>query len=150
MPKRPFSQAPVGDEKSLKMRPGRPQRGEDSSDRVRFTPAVPRLLQLARHPSRGSSGGAGRGASRGRGPSGSKNTFTKAYQQRGTATVRFMKPGKSGKAGGWKRHGSYLERDGTAGKDGPLPGDRVGLAKGQNLSKLADGWEKAGDPRMWK
>jgi hypothetical protein len=61
-----------------------------------------------------------------------------------------MERGKNGKMGGFKRHGKYLERDGTAGKDGPRPEDRVGVAKEQDLSSVADSWEGAGDPRMWK
>jgi hypothetical protein len=153
MRRKPSSQS-IDDEKPLKLRPGRP-RGRDSSDPIRFTAAVTRLLRVARQSSRIAQK-SGNGHSRSSRAKGGRtkvrgtSPFTKTYQQRGTATVRYMNRGKNGKTGGFKRHGKYLERDGTGGKDGPRPGDRVGIANDQDLSKVADSWEKAGDPRMWK
>jgi hypothetical protein len=157
--RKPFSESPLPDEKSSKLRPGRARRQKDV-DHIRVTAAVTRLLRAARQVSsalgpkaNGSSGPtrmrSGRRANISR-KRPQKAAFTKTYQQRGTATVRYMKRGAGKSAGGWRRHGSYLERDGAAGKEGPRPGDRVGLAKDQDLGETAESWEQAGDPRMWK
>ena len=64
--------------------------------------------------------------------------------------------------GGWKAHGIYVERESAKadlqekGKDrleaDPriLDADRLGLAKDHPLGSLADGWQKAGDQRIFK
>ncbi len=65
--------------------------------------------------------------------------------------------------GGWKAHGTYLERESAKG-DGQqkekLPGlerdvqstrsDRLGLASEHPLGSLADSWQHAGDERIFK
>ncbi|HTF68048.1 MAG TPA: hypothetical protein VK638_35745, partial [Edaphobacter sp.] len=65
--------------------------------------------------------------------------------------------------GGWKAHGTYVERESAKGRDvvgGKQYGvndevrtpnrDRLGLAEEHSLDSLAGQWQKAGDERIFK
>jgi hypothetical protein len=83
-----------------------------------------------------------------------------AFQRRAVVNVRYS---SSRTYGGWKAHGTYLERESAKG-DGHQkenqPGlerdvqsthsDRLGLAREHQLGSLADGWQQAGDERVFK
>jgi hypothetical protein len=68
-------------------------------------------------------------------------------QRRAIVNVRYT-AGRT--KGGWKAHGHYLERDSAAGTDGPLPEDRLGLAKDRPLDELGQEWQASGDERLFK
>jgi hypothetical protein len=52
--------------------------------------------------------------------------------------------------GGWKAHGTYIERESAKGNRENPNAERFGLAKEQSLGSLADGWQKADDRRLFK
>src|SRR6202034_2021582 len=64
--------------------------------------------------------------------------------------------------GGWKAHGTYVERESAKGRDvddgkhgaenevQTASQDRLGLAKEHSLDSLAGNWQKAGDQRIFK
>jgi len=65
--------------------------------------------------------------------------------------------------GGWKAHGTYLERESAKGDrlpaekqtdaaiDNQVPNpDRLGLAQEHSLGRLAESWQQAGDKRIFK
>jgi hypothetical protein len=81
------------------------------------------------------------------------------FQRRAIVNVRYS---SSRTPGGWKAHGTYVERESAKAdlqekdKDGleadsRMPdADRLGLAKDHQLGSLADTWQKAGDQRIFK
>ena len=85
---------------------------------------------------------------------------TSVFQRRAVVNVRYS---SSRTHGGWKAHGTYLERESAKGDDQHKekePGlehdvrsthsDRLGLAREHSLGSLADGWQRAGDERIFK
>jgi type IV secretory pathway VirD2 relaxase len=85
---------------------------------------------------------------------------TSAFQRRAVVNVRYS---SSRTPGGWKAHGTYLERESAKGdgqqkeKETGLEhdmqsthSDRLGLAREHSLGSLADGWQHAGDERIFK
>jgi hypothetical protein len=85
---------------------------------------------------------------------------TSAFQRRAVVNVRYS---SSRTQGGWKAHGTYLERESAKG-DGQhkekqtglehdvqsTHSDRLGLALEHPLGSLADAWQRAGDERIFK
>ena len=85
---------------------------------------------------------------------------TSVFQRRAVVNVRYS---SSRTHGGWKAHGTYLERESAKGDDQHKekePGlehdvrsthsDRLGLAREHSLGSLADAWQRAGDERIFK
>ena len=83
-----------------------------------------------------------------------------AFQRRAIVNVRYS---SSRTPGGWKAHGTYLERESAKGegqqknKEAGLEHDvrrsdfdRLGLAREHQLGSLADDWQRAGDERIFK
>jgi len=52
--------------------------------------------------------------------------------------------------GAWRAHGKYVERESAAGERGRRDEDRLGLAGDQFLDQVAQEWQAAGDPRIFK
>jgi len=142
-------------ERSSRLRPGRVRRA--------FTPSPPvtgtarNLLRLARLVSRSSPGGAKATSSFSR----SSTTAKEApFQRRAIVNVRYS---SARTPGGWKAHGTYIERDSAKGdrlpsdreasteidSQNPDP-DRLGLAQEHSLGRLAESWQQAGDKRIFK
>jgi hypothetical protein len=141
--------------RSTKLRPGRVRPTNTSPRRV--TGTAKNLLRLARLVSRSSSR-----SSRGRNVkgSGSGSSKTSPFQRRAVVNVRYS---NAKTPGGWKSHGTYVERESAkgreaddaeqygAGNDVQAPSsDRLGLAKEGSLDSLAGHWQKAGDQRIFK
>ena len=143
-------------ERSGRLSPGRVRRSDTSSRP--FTGTALNLLRLARLVSRSSNGALSKSPS-----FGFRGVKTGSpFQRRCIVNVRYAN-GRT--PGGWKAHGKYLERD-SAREDSPAKedagfvrdeigtqsdlGDRLGLAKDQSLTSLADSWQKAGDQRIFK
>ena len=84
---------------------------------------------------------------------------TSAFQRRAIVNVRYS---SARTPGGWKAHGTYVERESARGdrlekgKQGlendpqMSEADRLGLARTHPLGSLADGWQRAGDERIFK
>src|SRR6201996_3267063 len=140
--------------RSTKLRPGRVRPANTSPRRIAGT--ARNLLRLARLVSMSSSR-----SSRGRNVKGSGSGFSKTspFQRRAIVNVRYS---NAKTPGGWKAHGTYVERESAKGRDvddgthsaenevqtgSP---DRLGLAKEHSLDSLAGLWQKAGDQRIFK
>jgi hypothetical protein len=83
-----------------------------------------------------------------------------AFQRRCIVNVRYA---SARTPGGWKAHGTYIERESAKGDhlpskreaaieiDNQVPDpDRLGLAQEHSLGPLAESWQKAGDKRIFK
>src|ERR1700733_386026 len=141
-------------ERSTQVRPGRVRPTNTSPRRV--TGTAKNLLRLARLVSRSSSR-----SSRGRNVkgSGSGSSKTSPFQRRAIENVRYS---NAKTPGGWKAHGTYVERESAKGRDvddgkhgaenevQTASPDRLGLAKEHSLDFLAGLWQKAGDQRIFK
>jgi hypothetical protein len=82
------------------------------------------------------------------------------FQRRAIVNVRYS---SARTPGGWKAHGTYIERESAKGdrlppereaatefdSQAPDP-DRLGLAQEHKLGSLAESWQKAGDKRLFK
>src|SRR6202012_2782563 len=141
--------------RSTKLRPGRVRPTNTSPRRV--TGTAKNLLRLARLVSRSSSRSNRAGNAKGS-PSGSSKTSP--FQRRAIVNVRYA---NAKTPGGWKAHGTYVERESAKGRDvgdGKQYGvndevqtrspDRLGLAQEPSLDSLAGQWQKAGDERIFK
>ena len=82
------------------------------------------------------------------------------FQRRAIVNVRYA---SARTPGGWKAHGTYIERESAKGKrlptekqtgvaiDSQVPdSDRLGLAQEHSLGRLAESWQQAGDKRIFK
>lgn len=142
-------------ERSTKIRPGR-VRSTNTSPRP-VTGAAKNLLRLVRLVSRSSSR-----SSRASDAKGSRSGSSKAspFQRRAIVNVRYS---NAKTPGGWKAHGTYVERESAKGRDvvdgkpydaenkvQTLDPDRLGLAQEHSLDFLASKWQKAGDERIFK
>src|SRR3984885_1427109 len=140
--------------RSTKLRPGRVRPANTSPRRV--TGIARNLLRLVRLVSTSSSR-----SSRGRKVKGSGggSLKTSPFQRRAIVNVRYS---NAKTPGGWKAHGTYVERESAKGRDvtdgkygvedevqTPHP-DRLGLAQERSLDSVADQWQKAGDERIFK
>ncbi len=141
-------------ERSTKVRPGRVRPSNTSPRRV--TGTAKNLLRLARLVSRSSTRTTRAGNIKG---SGSGSSKTSPFQRRAIVNVRYS---NAKTPGGWKAHGTYVERESAKGRDvtdgkygvedevqTPHP-DRLGLAQERSLDSVADQWQKAGDERIFK
>ncbi len=142
-------------ERSTKVRPGRVRATNTSSRRV--TGTAKNLLRLVRLVSR-SSPRSSRASNVKVSRSGSSKTSP--FQRRAIVNVRYS---NAKTPGGWKAHGTYVERESAKGRDvvdGKQYGvydevqtrsrDRLGLAQEHSLDSLAGQWQKAGDERIFK
>src|SRR3981189_636162 len=132
-------------ERSTKVRPGRVRSTNTSPRRV--TGTAKNLLRLARRVSRSSSRSNRAGNAK---SSASGSSKTSPFQRRAVVNVRYS---NSKTPGGWKAHGTYIERESAKGRDvtdgkrsgaenevqTPQPG-RLGLAQERSLDSLASQW----------
>jgi uncharacterized protein DUF3363 len=129
-------------DRSGQLRPGRVRPLPSSSPRI--TGTARNLLRLARLVARTSRSGAqGRGASLHL----SSTPKASAFQRRAVVNVRYS---NSRTPGGWKAHGTYIERESAKVSRENQDTERLGLAKEQSLGSLAESWQKAGDKRLFK
>src|ERR1700743_1011549 len=139
--------------RSTKLRPGRVRPANTSPRRI--TGTARNLLRLARLVSKSSSR-----SIRGRNVKGSGSGFSKTspFQRRAIVNVRYS---NAKTPGGWKAHGTYVERESAKGRDvtnGKQYGaenevqtphsDRLALAQEHSLDSLAGQWQRAGDERI--
>src|SRR3984885_4426959 len=140
-------------ERSTQVRPGRVRPTNTSPRRV--TGTAKNLLRLARLVSRSSSRSSRDRNVKG---SGSGSSKTSPFQRRAIVNVRYS---NAKTPGGWKAHGTYVERESAKGRDvdgkhgaenevQTASPDRLGLAKEHSLDSLAGLWQKAGDKRIFK
>jgi hypothetical protein len=141
--------------RSTKLRPGRVRPTNTSPRRV--TGTARNLLRLVRLVSRSSSRSSRGGNVKGSGIGSSK---TSPFQRRAVVNVRYS---NAKTPGGWKAHGTYVERESAKGREAddaeqygagndvqaPSP-DRLGLAEERSLDSLAGHWQEAGDQRIFK
>jgi hypothetical protein len=142
-------------ERSSRLRPGRVRRATTPPPRV--TGTARNLFRLVRLVSRSSSGGAKATPAFSRSFS---STKAAPFQRRAIVNVRYS---SARTPGGWKAHGTYIERESAKGdrlppereaatefeSQAPDP-DRLGLAQEHQLGSLAESWQKAGDKRVFK
>ena len=142
-------------ERSSRLRPGRVRRATTPPPRV--TATAKNLFRLVRLVSRSSPGGAKAAPAFSR-----SSVFAKGaqFQRRAIVNVRYA---SARTPGGWKAHGTYIERESAKGdrlppereaatefeSQAPDP-DRLGLAQEHQLGSLAESWQKAGDKRVFK
>ena len=142
-------------ERSSRLRPGRIRQANTPPPRV--TGTAKNLLRLVRLVSRSSPGGAKATSAFSRLPTSQKSS---AFQRRCIVNVRYA---SAKTPGGWKAHGTYIERESAKGDHLPyereaateigsqVPNpDRLGLAQEHPLGRLAEGWQQAGDKRIFK
>ncbi len=142
-------------ERSSRLRPGQVRRAATPPPRI--TGTAKNLFRLVRLVSRSSPGGAKATSAFSRLPVSQKSS---AFQRRCIVNVRYA---SSRTPGGWKAHGTYIERESAKGDRLPsdreaateigsqLPDpDRFGLAQDYPLGRLAESWQKAGDKRIFK
>src|SRR5271156_2733294 len=141
--------------RSTKLRPGRVRPPNTSPRRV--TGTARNLLRLVRLVSRSSSRSSRGGSVKG---SGIGSPKASPFQRRAVVNVRYS---NAKTPGGWKAHGTYVERESAKGREAngaeqygtgnevqtPSP-ERLGLAQEHSLDSLAGHWQKAGDQRMFK
>lgn len=129
-------------ERSGQLRPGRVK--QTPSSYPRMTGTARNLLRLARMVARTSKSG---GKSGGTSSYSLSSSRTSPFQRRAIVNVRYS---VARTRGGWKAHGTYIERESAKGDRENPDVERFGLAKEQSLGSLADGWQKAGDRRLFK
>jgi hypothetical protein len=157
MPRRSTQQREVKEkgERSSRLRPGRVRRTKSPPPPV--TGTAKNLLRLVRLVSRSSPGGAKATSAFSRLPASQKSS---AFQRRCIVNVRYA---SARTPGGWKAHGTYIERENAKGDRQPserevateigsqVPDpDRLGLAQEHPLARLAENWQQAGDKRIFK
>jgi hypothetical protein len=142
-------------ERSSRLRPGRVRRATTPPPRV--TGTARNLLRLARLVSRSSPGGAKATPAFNRS---SVSATAATFQRRAIVNVRYA---STRTPGGWKAHGTYIERESAKGDRLPSEReaateigskvsdpDRLGLAQEHPLGRLAESWQQAGDRRIFK
>src|SRR6201998_2183701 len=115
-------------ERSTRVRPGRVRPTNTSPRRV--TGTAKNLLRLARLVSRSSSRSSRAGNVKG---SGSGSSKTSPFQRRAIVNVRYS---NAKTPGGWKAHGTYVERESAKGRD-VVEGNRNGVNDEANTTSLA-------------
>ena len=142
-------------ERSSRIRPGRVRRANTPPPRVSGT--AKNLFRLVRLVSRSSSSSGNAAPSASRLPASAKSS---PFQRRAIVNVRYS---SARTPGGWKAHGTYIERESAKGDrlpaekqtdaviDNQVPNpDRLGLAQEHSLGRLAESWQQAGDRRIFK
>lgn len=135
----------AGDEdrqRSGQLHPGRVK--QIPSSYPRMTGTARNLLRLARMVARLSKAGGHSGGISSYSPTSPR---TSPFQRRAIVNVRYS---TARTRGGWKAHGTYIERESAKGERENPNAERFGLAKEQPLGSLADNWQKAGDRRLFK
>lgn len=139
-------------ERPTRLRPGRVRRADTPPSRI--TGTAKNLFRLVRLVSRSSPTRTGVSSARG-----VASERASAFQRRAIVNVRYS---SSRTPGGWKAHGTYVERESAKGNpaekgkrqleaDPRMPdADRLGLAREHQLGSLADSWQRAGDERIFK
>jgi len=149
------SEAKERGERSSRLRPGRVHRTNASPPRV--TGTARNLFRLVRLVSRSSAGSSEAPSSVNRLPALARSS---PFQRRAIVNVRYT---SARTPGGWKAHGTYIERESAKGDRRPTEKetgvaigsqvsapDRLGLAQEHQLGTLAERWRKAGDKRIFK
>ena len=129
-------------ERSGQLRPGRVKQIPSSFPRM--TGTARNLLRLARMVARTSKSGE---KSSGTSSYSLSSSRTSPFQRRAIVNIRYS---AARTRGGWKAHGTYIERESAKGDRENPDAERFGLAKEQSLGSLADGWQKTGDRRLFK
>lgn len=142
-------------ERSSRLRPGRVHRTNASPPRV--TGTARNLFRLVRLVSRSSASSSKASPSVSRFPASAKSS---PFQRRAIVNVRYA---SARTPGGWKAHGTYIERESAKGDRLPtekqtgvaidsqvFDPDRFGLAQEHSLGSLAESWQRAGDKRIFK
>ena len=129
-------------ERSGQLRPGRVK--QIPSSHPHMTGTARNLLRLARMVSRISKSGGKSSGTAAYSPASARNS---PFQRRAIVNVRYS---AARTHGGWKAHGTYIERESAKGDRENPDAERFGLAKEQSLGSLADGWQKASDRRLFK
>jgi hypothetical protein len=142
-------------ERSSQLRPGRVR--ETNTPPPRVTGTAKNLLRLVRLVSRSSPDGSKATSAFSRLPASAKPS---PFQRRCIVNVRYA---SARTPGGWKAHGTYIERESAKGDrvpsereaateiDSQVPNpDRLGLAQEHPLGRLAESWQQAGDKRIFK
>jgi len=139
-------------ERQTQLRPGCVRRTDMPPPRI--TGTAKNLFRLVRLVSRSSPTRTGMSSARG-----FASERASAFQRRAIVNVRYS---SSRTPGGWKAHGTYVERESARGNpaekgkrqleaDPRMPdADRLGLAQEHPLRSLADSWQRAGDERIFK
>lgn len=142
-------------ERSSRLRPGRVRPTNASPPRV--TGTARNLFRLVRLVSRSFASSSKASSSVSRFPVSAKSSL---FQRRAIVNVRYA---SARTPGGWKAHGTYIERESAKGarlpteketgiaigSQVPAP-DRLGLAQEHQLGPLAESWQRAGDKRIFK
>ena len=149
------SEAKEKGERSSRLRPGRVHRTNASPPHV--TGTARNLFRLVRLVSRSSASNSKASSSVNRHPA-LAGSFP--FQRRAIVNVRYS---SARTPGGWKAHGTYLERESAkrdrrpaeektaVAIDNQVPDpDRLGLAQEHSLGRLAESWQQAGDKRIFK
>jgi len=149
------SEAKEKGERSSRLRPGRVHRTNASPPHV--TGTARNLFRLVRLVSRSSPGSSKASSSAIRLPAFARSS---PFQRRAIVNVRYA---SARTPGGWKAHGTYIERESAKGDRVPTEKetgvaigsqvsaqDRLGLAQEHQLGPLAERWQKAGDKRIFK
>jgi len=142
-------------ERPIRIRPGRVRRANTPPPRV--TGTAKNLFRLVRLVSRSSSSSGSAAPSASRLPASAKSS---PFQRRAIVNVRYS---SARTPGGWKAHGTYIERESAKGDrlpaekqsdaaiDNQVPNpNRLGLAQEHSLGRLAESWQQAGDKRIFK
>ncbi len=149
------SEAKEKGERSSRLRPGRVHRTNASLPHV--TGTAKNLFRLVRLVSRSSPGSSKASSSAIRLPAVPRSS---PFQRRAIVNVRYA---SARTPGGWKAHGTYIERESAKGDRLPTEKEtseaigsqvpapvRLGLAQEHQLGLLAERWQKAGDKRIFK
>ncbi len=149
------SEAKEKGERSSRLRPGRVQRTNASPPRI--TGTARNLFRLVRLVGRSSASSSKPSPSVSRFP---VSAISSPFQRRAIVNVRYA---SARMPGGWKAHGTYIERESAKGDRVPTEketgiaigsqvpsSDRLGLAQGHQLGSLAESWQRAGDKRIFK
>ena len=132
------------DEKPIRLRPRR-SKGSPNDDPRRYVGAlgsVLRFVQMTKRqrPNRGNRAQSQLG-------SGWRTSSARPYSQRVSVRVTY---GKNKNPGQWKAHGHYIARDtATQGSDPSRAGFNATRAD-VNIASVLDGWQRAGDERIFK
>lgn len=129
---RPERKADTRDGGSFRLRPPKPQTGTSRSPGT-WSVALRTVFRYARSSSRTSTS------------SGSQRNGRRAFNQRCAVRVVYT-PNRT--TGQWRAHGRYIARE-SAAERGDAPGFNAGDDQ-QDPAAALDGWQAAGDQRVWK
>jgi len=132
------------DEKPIRLRPRR-SKGSPNDDPRRYVGALGSVLRFVQMTKRQRPNRGNRAQSQLR--SGWRTSSARPYSQRVSVRVTY---GKNKNPGQWKAHGHYIARDtATQGSDPSRAGFNATRAD-INIASVLDGWQRAGDERIFK